>query len=104
MIKFTTIAAVAACASLLSLGAFAAQPADGNQPYASASASTSSNVQRSAVEANAAKHAPADGMQNAKSAVAPSGQAATRAQVKQATQAAEQAKGGFADAVGNQNK
>lgn len=104
MIRFTTFAAVATCTLMLSAGAFAEQPADGQQPYASTPASTPSTLQRSAVEADAARHPPADGEQNAKSAVAPAGQAATRAQVKQATQDAAKAKGGFPDASGMQNK
>lgn len=105
MIKFNTLAAAVASALLLSTGAFAVgtQPAEGEQPYASSNTTQTSTLQRAAVEANAAQNAPADGTQNAKSAVAPKGQALTRAQVKQQTQAAEQAKQGFADASGTQN-
>lgn len=105
MIKLNTLTAVAASALLLSFGAYAAssQPADGNQPYANTTATTNSKVQRSAVKAEAIKNAPADGIQNAKSAAAPNGKALTRAQVKQQTQAAEQANHGFADQTGDKN-
>ncbi len=102
MTRFNMLSIVAAAALMVSGGAFAAsgQPASGQQPDGIPAASQASTQSRQAVEAAAAKQAPADGVQNAQGA-APSGKALTRNQVRAQTKAAEQGARGFPDQSGN---
>ena len=93
-------AAVAAC--LLSGGALAAtlSPAAGEAPYFNRPTVVTSQLQRQAVEAQAAAHPPAAGEWSAQDP-APA-QSLSRAQVVQATVQAAKTLGGFPAASGEQ--
>lgn len=102
MTRFNMLSIIAASALMISGGALAAttQPAAGQQPDGIPATTQQSTLTRSAVEAAAAKRAPADGINNTQSA-APSGKALSRDQVRAQTKAAEKSARGFPDQSGN---